>query len=358
VLILPTVLVGLVEHNLSTPLVLLQALCFAYMYAQGGVAHRSYWKSVHSAEQLRCHAESAQLAAVAADATSFRLRSEIAHSAKMELELRQAQKLEAIGRLAAGIAHEINTPLQYIGDSCRFMREGIEQFTAAFDEHQRIITELAAGKLAVAEALGATAQLVEQRDLAYLRDNLSEALALALDGLGRVGKIVTATTQFAAPNVRQKTLASVNTAIESMLLIANNQTHTVADVKTELGELPSILCHPGELGQVFLHLLINAAHAIREVVQDTGARGIIRIKTWAEPGWIRISIHDTGTGICTEHLEKIYEPFFTTKPVGMGTGQGLAIARSVIVGKHHGTIDVRSQVGAGSTFTIGLPIAR
>jgi signal transduction histidine kinase len=353
-LLVPMVIVSLAYRG-PTPLVVLHGLFYAYMLAQGSVAHRSYWQSLRATESLRRHAESAQLAAVAADAVNLRLRTEIAHGAMMEVELRQAQKLEAIGRLAAGIAHEINTPVQFVSDSCQFLGEGVAQLTDGMNDYRRIATELADGRLTAPDAAAQAARVEQDNDLPYLRDNLPGAVARALDGLGRVARIVAATKEFAYPHVRDKAIANINKAIESTLIISNNETKYVANVVAELGEVPAIMCHCGELNQVVLNIIVNAAHAIRDVVKDTGAKGVIHIKTWADPGWVRISISDTGTGIPAEILDKIYEPFFTTKPVGMGTGQGLAIARSAIVDKHGGTIDVRSQLGVGTTFTISLP---
>jgi signal transduction histidine kinase len=344
---------GLVPGSLAA----LHAGFFAYTLMQGSVASRNFWQTVRATESLRRSADLAHLAAVAADATTLQLRAEISHGAKMEVELRQAQKLEAIGRLAAGIAHEINTPVQFVSDSCRFFGEGVAELTGGLDDYRRIVTELAGGQLAAADALAAADRVDDDRDLSYLRGNLPDAAVRALEGLDRVAKIVAATKEFAYPHVREKSLTDINKAIVSTLIISNNETKYVAEVETELGELPSILCHRGELNQVILNIIVNAAHAIRNVVTDTGKKGVIRVKTWSDPGWIRIAISDTGTGIPAEILDKIFEPFFTTKPVGTGTGQGLAIARSVIVDKHDGTIEVSSELGVGSTFTISLPAA-
>jgi signal transduction histidine kinase len=353
-LMLPVVVLGFAGLGLIS-FAVLQAVFFAYLLAQGNAAYRDYWTSVRATEQLLRNAESAQLAATTADTTNHQLRTEIAHRSKVEIELRQAQKLEAIGRLAAGIAHEINTPIQFISDSCRFIGEGIHEVGAGLDDYRRIMTDLVESRIAPADALADTTRVYQERDLAYLRENLPAAATLALDGLQRVARIVSATKEFAYPHRKEKSLADVNKAIESTLIISNNETKYVADVETEFGELPMVMCHCGELNQVVLNLIVNAAHAIGDVVEETGARGVIRIKTWADADWIHISISDTGSGIPAEILDKIYEPFFTTKPVGKGSGQGLATARSAIVDKHRGTLDVRSQVGVGTTFTIGLP---
>ncbi|HET7502907.1 MAG TPA: sensor histidine kinase [Kofleriaceae bacterium] len=351
----PVLVVGAVGLGPGS-LAVLHALYFIYILAQGSLASRTYWRSARATESLRRHAEVAQLAAIAADETNLRLRAEIAHNAQMEVELRQAQKLEAIGRLAAGIAHEINTPVQFVGDSCRFLGDGVEQLTGALAEYRRVVTTLADGGLPASDALTELARIDHERDLPYLHDQLPGAGDRALDGLDRVAKIVAATKEFAYPHHTEKALADVNRAIENILIISNNEIKYVAHVETELGALPPILCLLGELNQVILNIIVNAAHAIGDVVKTSGDKGTIHIKTWTDPGWVRIAIRDTGTGIAPEILDKIYEPFFTTKPVGQGTGQGLAIARSAIVDKHGGTIDVQSTVGAGTTFTISLPI--
>ncbi len=357
VLFVPLVVVGCAGIGPGA-LAVLYALFFLYMLAQGTAAHRKYWVSVHAAKALSDHAEAAELAAIAAAESNLQLRTEIAHSAKMEIELRQAQKLEAIGRLAAGIAHEINTPLQFIGDSCSFLIEGIEQLTGAMEDYRHTFDHLADGKLATAAALVQIAGIDERRDVTYLREQLASSALLAQDGLHRISKIVVATKEFAYPHRKEKVLADINKAIASTLIISNSETRYVADVAAELGELPPLLCHPGELNQVILNLIVNAAHAIGDVVKTTGGRGVIRIKTWAAADRVRISVADTGTGMPAEILDKIFEPFFTTKPVGSGTGQGLAICRSAIVDKHGGTIGVSSELGVGTTFTISLPIAQ
>ena len=338
-------------------LALLHAMFFVYILGRGSAAHRDYWESVHTNESLRRHAESAHRAAADTDAANLQLRAEIAHRAKVEVELRQAQKLEAIGRLAAGIAHEINTPLQFITDACRFLGDGTGELIGALDDYRRVVGQLADGQLAGPAASAALTSIDADRDLGYLQRNLPEASALALTGLDRVGKIVAATGDYAHPEFRDKTLADVNKAVESTIILSSNETRYCADVETDLGALPPIPCHTGELNQAMLNIVINAAHAIRDVVGDTGARGKIRIRTWVDTDRVRISISDTGTGIPADILDKVFEPFFTTKPVGTGSGQGLATARTAIVRHHGGTLDVRSELGVGTTFTISLPLA-
>jgi signal transduction histidine kinase len=354
-LVLPMIAIALAGLA-PTAFAITQSMFFGFMLVLGKDAHREFWQSIHRQEQLRGHAESAQLAAIAADATARQLRTEIEHRAAVELELRQAQKLEAIGRLAAGIAHEINTPIQFVSDSCRFLGDGIQALGATLDAYRGLVAGLAGATVDPAHADAVARGIDRDHDVAYLTSNLPEALARALDGLDRVAKIVGATKEFSYPYLKEKSLADVNKAIRSTLVIAHNETKYVAAVHAELGELPMVLCHCGELNQVVLNLIVNAAHAIGDVVRQTGVLGEIRIKTWAAGDLVKISISDTGSGIAPEILDKIFEPFFTTKPIGGGSGQGLAIARSVVVDKHGGTIEVQSALGIGTTFTIALPI--
>jgi signal transduction histidine kinase len=270
----------------------------------------------------------------------------------MEVELRQAQKLEAVGRLAAGIAHEINTPVQYITDSCVFLSEGIESLEAGLVDYRALVEDLALKRIDLEAAAARIETLETAHDLAFMREQLSEAAALSLEGLARVTKIVRATKEFAATHSGEKSPANLNAALESTLVICRHELDGVAEVVTELGDIPLVSCVGGELNQVFLNLIINAADAISENHQP----GTISIKTWAlDDGWVKISISDTGAGIPKANLDKIFEPFFTTKPVGKGTGQGLAIARSIVVGRHGGQLEVSSQPGQGATFTIALP---
>jgi signal transduction histidine kinase len=350
VLILPSIVVGFLSTGLSS-LAILHSLFFGYVVALGASANRRYWTSVRSTELLRRHAASAQQAAIDASNTNTQLRIEIDQRAKMEVELRQAHKLEAIGRLAAGIAHEINTPAQFVSDSCRFLGDGIEQLTGALDDYERVLARI--GGAAEAER----AAIEADRDLPYLRANLPVAVARALEGLGRVAAIVRATKEFAYPYRGEKALTDINKTIHSTLIICNNEIKYVADLQVELGAVPPVLCHPGELSQAILNLVVNAGHAIADAPKHGDQKGTICIRTWTEPGWVKISISDTGTGIPAAILDKIYEPFFTTKEVGKGSGQGLAIVRAAIVEKHDGTVDVVSEPGAGTTFTLGLPTA-
>jgi signal transduction histidine kinase len=262
------------------------------------------------------------------------LHSEMEFRTQIELELRQAQKLESVGRLAAGVAHEINTPVQFVSDSLHFVRDGM--------------TDL----FSVINKLEAT----DDTDLPYLVEHMPKALDRALDGLDRVATIVRSMKEFAHPDAKEMADTDLNRAVESTLIMARNEYKYVAELETELGELPPVRCHVGELNQAVLNIVVNAAHAIGDVVQGTSARGRIRVRTYREGDEVVISIMDTGGGIPDYTRDYIFDPFFTTKEVGRGTGQGLAIARSVIVDKHHGRLEFETAVGKGTTFFIRLAI--
>jgi signal transduction histidine kinase len=351
-LVAPTIACG-VAGNLTPGVTLLFCLFFGYMTALGVRASREYWQGVETAKLLVAHAIAQQKAAVAAIAMTEKLREEIEHGARMEIELRAAQKLEAVGRLAAGIAHEINTPLQFVTDNCNFLRDGMADLDAATAEYAQLVSELVEGTTTSEVAELRAAQIREERDLAYLHEQVSVATERTLEGLDRIAKIVGATKDFAASNTVGKSRTDINRMIESTLVMCRAETTAVADVSTELAELPLADCHRGELSQAFLNVIVNAAYAVK----GTGQKGQIKIKT-SMPGTdkIRVEITDTGGGIPAEIMDKIFEPFFTTKPVGDGTGQGLAVARAIVVGKHGGTLDVSTVPRVGSTFAITIPV--
>jgi signal transduction histidine kinase len=196
----------------------------------------------------------------------------------------------------------------------------------------------------------------EEIDLAYLDENLPGSFDSCQDGVSRISTIVRAMKEFAHPDQREKAPADLSKALQTTLNIARNEYKYVANVTTELGDLPPVLCHVGDLNQVFLNLIVNAAHAIGDVVGQGGSKGTIRITTVREGDLVRIDIADTGSGIPEAIRHRIFDPFFTTKEVGKGSGQGLAIARSIVVTKHRGSLTFESAVGKGTTFTIRLPI--
>ena len=275
---------------------------------------------------------------------------------RMELDLRLAQKLEAVGQLAAGIAHEINTPTQFVGDTVRFLGDAFGDLMDLLVAYEALLE--AAERGPVPSALIARVRKAEDRaDLDYLRARVPGAVERADDGVQRVATIVRAMREFAHPPAAAKAPVDINAALRSTLVVATNEYKYVADVETELGELPAVMCDGGDINQVFLNLVVNAAHAIVDANRGSARRGTIRVRTAAVGDHVLVSVSDTGTGIAPEVADRIYDPFFTTKDVGRGTGQGLAIARQIVVERHGGSIDFETRAGRGTTFHVRLPVA-
>ena len=272
----------------------------------------------------------------------------------LEQELAQAHKLESVGRLAAGVAHEINTPIQYIGDSIHFVRDGVEDLRGLLDTYQELCRAVAQ-ESASTEDVERVTQAEDAADLPYLVEHMPKSLNRALEGVERVAAIVRSMKEFAHPDAAEKMPADLNHALETTLTIAHNTVKNVATVETALGLLPKVHCYLGSLNQVFLNLLANAADAIAESIAGTDRLGHIRIKTVDEGDTVLISISDDGVGIPDAIQERVFEQFFTTKPVGKGTGQGLAVAHRTVT-MHGGSIWFESAAGRGTTFFVRLPI--
>ena len=276
---------------------------------------------------------------------------------QLETQLRHAQKLESVGQLAAGIAHEINTPAQYVGDNLHFLSQSFADLRTLLERYREAVAAIPAtpeGK----ETLEALRTAEDEIDVTFVDENATSAFDQAIDGISRISTIVRSMKEFAHPERGNKSFAYINHALKTTLAVAKNEYKYVADIETEFGDLPPVPCYIGDLNQVFLNLIVNAAHSIADVVGKDGGRGIIRIKTSYANNAIRIEISDTGAGIPIEIRDRIFDPFFTTKEVGRGTGQGLAIARTIVVEKHGGTIDFTSEPGHGTTFTITIPVER
>ena len=256
-----------------------------------------------------------------------------------ELRLAQSEHLESIGRLAAGVAHEINTPIQYLNDSVYFIREAMQDLLA----HN---ARLAAMLPSPPEA---------DEDLEDLKKELPPALDRVVDGLGRIAEIVRSMKEFSHVDQREMSRVDLNRAINSTLIIARSEYKYVADVKTDFQDLPPVTCHGGQINQVVLNLVVNAAHAIADKVKGTPEMGLITVKTCIEDKFAVVSVSDTGGGIPEAIRKRIFEPFFTTKEVGKGTGQGLSIAHNVIKA-HGGTLTFVTEIGKGTTFTVRLPL--
>jgi PAS domain S-box-containing protein len=261
---------------------------------------------------------------------------DVTHIKQMERQIAHVQKLESIGQLAAGIAHEINTPIQYIGDNARFLQEAFRDMVSYAGTH--------------------TAHLPPD-DFDYLRNEIPKALEHLLDGVEQVAHIVGAMKEFSHPGPMEKIPVDINRGIESTILVSKNEWKYVAEVTTDLDpELPPVPCLAGDFNQVLLNLIVNAAHAIEETLGGSGIKGSIHISTRKQAAFAEIRVSDNGCGIPKAIQAKVFDPFFTTKPVGKGTGQGLALAHSVIVQKHKGSIRVESEPARGTTFIIRLPL--
>ena len=287
-------------------------------------------------------------------AEAERMKAEAQRDA-VEIQLRQAQKLQAVGQLAAGIAHEINTPIQFVNDSVFFLRDGLKDLLSLVEKGQQARRDLAKGE-ALEKVEAEMSQAEEKADLAYLLENIPIALERSSEGLDRVATIVRSMKEFAHPDDKEMASLDLNRALQTTLTVAGNEYKYVADVKTEFGELPLVMCYAGELNQVFLNIIVNASHAIQNVVKDPNQRGLITVRTQQDGDWVVVSIADTGSGIPQAIQSRIFDPFFTTKEVGKGTGQGLSIAWTVVVDKHGGDLRFESTPGNGTTFFIRLPV--
>ncbi|MFI5952408.1 ATP-binding protein [Cryptosporangium sp. NPDC051539] len=280
----------------------------------------------------------------------------------LERQLAQATRLESIGQLAAGLAHEINTPVQYVSDNAMFLADSFTDVLEAL----RSIANVArgaeqdprAGGQATVEDLRARLRLlVDGLDLDFLGTEIPSALEQTLEGIGRVAEIVRAMKEFSHPG-QGRVETDLNRAVESTVQVSRNEWKYVAEMDLDLdADLGLVPCYEGELKQVVLNLVVNAAHAIEERQRATGARaqGRIGIATRRRGDTVTISVSDTGTGMDEATKIRIFDPFFTTKEVGKGTGQGLAMAHNCVVGKHGGSIDVESEIGVGTTFRLNLP---
>ena len=270
-----------------------------------------------------------------------------------EVELRQAQKLESVGRLAAGIAHEINTPIQFVGDNTRFLQDAFASLGVLYNKFAELLNAVSTPFPELTEEIR---RAEGELDAAFLFQEIPKALSQTLEGVTRVATIVRAMKEFAHPESKDMAAADLNKALRSTLTVARNELKYVADVETDFGDLPLVVCNVGDINQVILNLLVNAAHAVGDVMKQTGKKGRISVHTQVDGSMALIAIADTGGGIPDGIRSRIFDPFFTTKEVGRGTGQGLAIARSVVVDRHKGTLTYDSEVDKGTTFYVRLPL--
>lgn len=276
---------------------------------------------------------------------------------KLNILLLQAQKLESVGRLASGIAHEINTPIQFICTNINFLNDAFHEVSQAITSLTELLELIRKGTVTEAQ-IKKIDEMVDHLDWDYLKEEIPRAIDQSIEGIQRVTSIVQAMKEFSHPGSKQKVNADLNRIIETTITISRNEWKYVATLETDLDpELQSVPCLVDEMGQVFLNMLINAAHAIENELGNNpeGKKGRICISTKQYDQYVEIRISDTGCGIPASIQSKVFEPFFTTKEVGKGTGQGLTIAHDVITGKHNGTLGFETEPGAGSTFIIRLP---
>ena len=259
-----------------------------------------------------------------------------------QAHLVQQEKMASIGQLAAGVAHEINNPTGFIMSNLGSLRKYVDRLTEFIAEQDRAIGELPAVRI------GEIAKQRKALKVDFITDDLRSLISETLDGAERIKKIVQDLKGFSRLDEVEQKIADINAGLESTINIVWNELKYKAEVKKHYGDLPQTKCNPGQLNQVFMNLLVNAAHAIEN-------RGEIAIRTWADGSAINVSVSDTGCGIPEDNIKRIFEPFFTTKEVGKGTGLGLSIAYD-IVKKHNGSIDVQSAIGKGTTFTVTIPV--
>ncbi len=282
---------------------------------------------------------------------------DISEQRMLEAQLRQAQKLESIGQLAAGIAHEINTPTQYIGDNTQFLGEAFDDIGNLLDRYARLLEAAKSGSIGEA-LIDEVQRAAAEADLDFVTREIPAAIRQSLDGVAQVARIVRSMKEFSHPGGDEKQAVDLNQAIGSTLTVSRNEWKYVADVVTDFDEtLPHVTCLPSDFNQVMLNLVVNAAHAIGDRLgAEPGEKGTITVRTRRDGPMAEVRVADTGTGIPRAIRDRVFDPFFTTKEVGRGTGQGLAIVHSIITERHGGTIRLETELGRGTEFIVQLPI--
>lgn len=278
--------------------------------------------------------------------------AELEEKKELEAELMHNDKLYSIGMLAAGIAHEINSPVQFVGNNINFLNNSMNKMMSMVEEIEEIAMHPQNDH---AETKKMFNEIKEKNKYDFLCHEIPLAIQQSEEGVDRITKIVGNMKDFSHVGSQELSKENINQAIESTVMITKNEWKYCADVKLDLEkQLPLVMCVMGDIKQVVLNLIINAAHAIRERGED--GKGLIKISTISDDEYVYIKIKDTGCGIQNEHYDSVFNPFFTTKKVGVGTGQGLSISQHIIVEKHNGKIFFESNVGQGTEFTIKLPI--
>lgn len=280
---------------------------------------------------------------------------DITERKSLERQLSYAQKLESVGQLAAGIAHEINTPIQYVASNVSFLQKSFDKLKELIEQY-RALYDAVQSEGPVAPLLGELDETITKAKPDMLLEEIPEAIADSQDGVNRVAKIVQAMKKFSHPDVEEMKLIDINDAVKNTVTVARNEWKYDSEMSLHLAkDLPMVECVPGDFNQAILNVLVNAAHANSAKVAKEGGKGKITISTALKGEFVEIGIEDSGTGISDDDIGRIFDPFFTTKEVGKGTGQGLAITHS-IVDKHGGTITFDSTVGKGTTFLLRFPV--
>lgn len=284
------------------------------------------------------------------------IADDVTEQKQLDSEMQQMQKLQSIGQLAAGIAHEINTPIQYVSDNVHFLREAFEDISDIISDERAVVEVARIGSVSP-ELIARLDDKIEEVELEYLEEEVPNAIQQTLDGVDRVTTIVRAMKAFSHPGLEEKTIIDINKAVESTATVTRNVWKYHAEMKLDLApSMPEIHCIPGPVNEVILNIIVNAAHAIADRVGDSGDRGLIHITTGCEGSWAVVRIGDSGTGIPADVREHVFDPFFTTKDVGQGTGQGLSLSHRIIVEQHDGELSFETEMGVGTTFIIKLPL--
>ena len=266
-----------------------------------------------------------------------------------QAQLVQNDKMASVGQLSAGIAHEINNPTGFVLSNLKTLEEYINDIRCLITEYDTLLQRcVGISDEDVSCIVKNIEKFKEKIDVVFLLHDIAQIFKETQDGMRRISKIVRDMKEFSHAGSDKPEYTDVNKGLESTLNIVWNEIKYKSEVKTLYGDIPQVLCYPQQLNQVFMNILVNAAHAIE-------GRGVITLRTFSENGNVVIEISDTGKGISPEHLSRIFEPFFTTKPVGMGTGLGLSVAYAIIK-KHNGEITVDSKVGAGTRFQVCIPV--